>query len=156
VTAAVPAVTDIPRRPRFNHVAMTLPASALDERGRADIVTFYNDVFGWTEVPTLTVDRERLVLRVYEMGQFVYILGAEEHLVAPPSDHFGIQVDTVGELDAMLAVAKAWRERDPRVEIIDREVEDHTRVVLTSFYVRYLLPLMIEVQHYQVPAAAPA
>jgi hypothetical protein len=148
-------VTTAARPPHFNHVAMTLPPSALDERGREAITAFYGDVFGWTEVPSLTVDRERLVLRVYEMGQFVYILGGDEHLSAPKSDHVGIQVETVEELDGMLARAKAWQQRDPRVEIIDREVEDHTRVVLTSFYVRHLLPLMIEVQHYTVAAPAP-
>ena len=149
-------MSESPRPPRFNHLALTLPAAALDEAGRAEIVAFYGDVFGWTEVPALTADRERLVLRVYEMGQFVYILGGDEHLSAPASDHVGIQVETVEELDAMLARAQAWRKRDPRVEIIDREVEDHTRVVLTSFYVRHLLPLMIEVQHYTVAHTAPA
>lgn len=149
-------MSESPRPPRFNHLALTLPAAALDEAGRAEIVAFYGDVFGWTEVPALTADRERLVLRVYEMGQFVYILGGDEHLTAPPGDHVGIQVETVEELDGMLARARAWQARDPRVEIIDREVEDHTRVVLTSFYVRHLLPLMIEVQHYRVPATAPA
>ena len=150
-------MTDTPRSPRFNHLALTVPADALDTEGRARIIEFYGDVFGWTEVPALTEDRRRLVLRVYEMGQFVYILGSDDdHLHAPASDHVGIQVDTVEELDAMLERARAWRQRDPRVEIIDREVEDHTRVVLTSFYVRHLLPLMIEVQHYQLPVATPA
>ena len=33
--------------PRFNHVAMSLPAEALDEDGRRDIVAFYREVFGW-------------------------------------------------------------------------------------------------------------
>lgn len=149
-------MTDSARPPRFNHIALTVPSDSLDERGRARITEFYGDVFGWTEVLALTEDRRRLVLRVYEMGQFVYIIGSDDdHLHAPPSDHVGIQVDTVEELDAMLVRAQAWRRREPRVEIIDREVEDHGRVVLTSFYVRHLLPLMIEVQHYQVRTPAP-
>jgi hypothetical protein len=134
--------------PRLNHIALTLPQQALDERGRADIGEFYGDVFGWDVIPELTKDRERLVLRVHRRGHFVYLIGGDETLSAPRSDHFGIEVDTVDELDGMLARAQAFRVRDPRVEIIDREVEDHQRVVLTSFYVRYLLPLMVEVQHY--------
>ena len=48
--------------PRFNHVAMSLPAEALDEAGRTALLDFYGEVFGWTEMPTMTVDRERLVV----------------------------------------------------------------------------------------------
>jgi hypothetical protein len=135
--------------PRLNHIAVTLPARVLDERGRADIATFFGDVFGWDVIPELTKDRERLVLRVHRLGHFVYLIGGDDALSAPPSDHFGIEVDTVDELDGMLLRAKAFRDHDSRVEIIDREVEDHATVVLTSFYVRFLLPLMIEVQHFQ-------
>jgi hypothetical protein len=134
--------------PRLNHIAVTLPSTALDERGRADIASFYGDVFGWEVIPDLTKDRERLVMRVHRVGHFVYLIGGDDALSAPPSDHFGIEVDTVDELDAILVRAKAYRAHDSRVEIIDREVEDHATVVLTSFYVRFLLPLMIEVQHY--------
>ena len=50
----------------------------------------------------------------------------------------------------MLARAKAYRERDDRVEIIDHEVEDHTALKLHNFYVRYLFPLMVEIQHYEL------
>ena len=49
------------KKPRFNHVAMTVPADLLDEAGRAAILEFYGDVFGWQEMPTMTVDRKRLV-----------------------------------------------------------------------------------------------
>jgi len=141
-------------RPRFNHLALTLPPDALDAAGRADILAFFGEVFGWTEVPELTEDRKRLVLRVYELGQFLYLLGSDDHLKAPRSDHFGIQVDTVEELDAMLERATEFRRHDPRVEIVGREVEHHGRLVLTSFYVRYLLPLMLEVQHYELKETA--
>jgi hypothetical protein len=141
-------------RPRFNHLALTLPPEALDQAGRAQILRFFGEVFAWTEVPELTEDRQRLVMRVYEVGQFLYLLGSDDCLKAPRSDHFGIQVDTVEELDAMLGRARAFRERDSRVEIVDREVEHHGRLVLTSFYVRYMLPLMLEVQHYELRETA--
>lgn len=42
------------RTPRFNHVAMSVPADLLDERGRREICDFYDEVFGWKELPTLT------------------------------------------------------------------------------------------------------
>ena len=38
--------------PRFNHIALTLPADALDAAGREAILDFYADVFGWTEMPS--------------------------------------------------------------------------------------------------------
>src|SRR4029453_2204133 len=56
--------------PRFNHVALSLPAEALAHDGRADLLRFYGAVFGWTEMPTMTVDRERLVLRCHSHEQF--------------------------------------------------------------------------------------
>ena len=37
---------------------------------------------------------------------------------------------------------------DPRVEIIDKQVEKHPGLSITNFYVGYLLPMMIEVQHF--------
>jgi len=43
-----------------------------------------------------------------------------------------------------------WRLRElgveDRVEIIDKKVEDHGVLAITNIYVRYLLPMMIEVQ----------
>jgi hypothetical protein len=67
-------------------------------------------------------------------------------MVAPRLDHFGMSVETEQELDDMIARAKAFQARDDRVDIVDREVTDHGMLAITSFYVRYLLPLMVEVQ----------
>jgi hypothetical protein len=57
-------------------------------------------------------------------------------------------VDTIEELDDMLAKAKAFKEKDARVDIIDRKADEHPGLTLTSFYVGYLLPMMVEVQHF--------
>jgi hypothetical protein len=143
-----------PRPPRFNHVAMSLPADALAEANRADIVAFYDEVFGWKEIPQLTQDRERLVLMAYRYDQFVFLIADEPHMTGPRLDHFGMGVDTMDELDEFLRRAKTFKERDDRVDIIDKKAEDHGVLVITSFYVRYLLPLMVEVQHYQMKDSA--
>ncbi len=147
------------RQPRFNHVAMSMPADALDETGRKEIVEFYREVFGWEELPTLTEDRHRLVLQAYSYEQFVFLIADEPHMTCPGLDHFGMSVGTGGELEELLARSKAFAARDERVEIIDLKVEDFGMLKLHSFYVRYLLPLMIEVQHFEwtgsdTPAAA--
>jgi len=135
---------------------MSLPADTLDEGNRADIVTFYDDVFGWKEIPQLTEDRRRLVLMAYRYDQFVFLIADEPHMVAPRLDHFGMGVDTIDELDEFLRRATAFKERDDRVDIIDKKAEDHGVLVITSFYVRYLLPLMVEVQHYEMKDNAQA
>jgi hypothetical protein len=137
------------RQPRFNHVAMSMPADALDETGRKEIVEFYREVFGWEELPTMTEDRHRLVLQAYSYEQFVFLIADEPHMTCPGLDHFGMSVGTSEELDDLLGRAKAFAAHDDRVEIIDRKVEDHGVLKLHSFYVRYLLPLMVEVQHFE-------
>jgi hypothetical protein len=127
---------------------MSVPADLLDEKGRREIVDFYNEVFGWEELPTETVDRHRLVMMAYRYDQFVFLIADDEPMQSPRLDHFGMGVDTVEELDTFLERAKRFGERDPRVDIIDRSVAIHPGVTLTSFYVGYLLPLMVEVQHF--------
>jgi hypothetical protein len=135
---------------RFNHVAMTVPADLLDERGRCDILRFYGDVFGWTEMPVLTRNRERLVLRAHSNEQFVFLVAGDPPMQTAASDHFGLSVGSTRELDELLARAREWARKDPRVAIEDRSVEDHHGVLsLTSFYVGFLLPLRVEVQCFE-------
>jgi hypothetical protein len=135
-------------KPRFNHVAMTVPADLLDAAGRAAILEFYGDVFGWEEMPTMTEDRKRLVLMAYEFGQFVFLEADDQPLQARFGDHFGMAVSDREELHQMLERARAWESRDDRVTVKDNEIEDFGVLELSSFYVNYLLPLTVEVQHF--------
>jgi len=143
------------RAPRFNHVAMSVPADLLDENGRAELLRFYGDVFGWEELPTETLDRQRLVMRAYSNEQFVFLIAEDPPMTCPRLDHFGMSVGTMEELDDMLERAREFQGKDDRVDIVDKHATDHDGfLVLTSFYVRYLLPMMIEVQHYDWKPAA--
>jgi hypothetical protein len=137
-----------PGKPVFNHVAISVPADLLDEKGRREIVDFYSEVFGWQELDMMTLDRKRLVLGAYLLEQFVFIHADDDPMQAPKSDHFGMGVATEEELDTFLARAKAYQERDSRVRIIDKHTDDFTRLSLVSFYVGYLLPVMVEVQYF--------
>src|SRR5690242_12952588 len=123
--------------PRFNHVGLSLRPDQLDDAGRKEIVDFFNDVFGWKEIDMLTVDRMRLVLQCYTVDQFVFIHGEDEPLAGPRLDHFGLRVFTMDELDGMVTRAKAWAERDERVDLIDKKADDQGVVVITSFYVKF-------------------
>jgi hypothetical protein len=135
--------------PRFNHVALTVPAELLDAAGRADLLRFHEAVFGWTEMPTMTRDRELLVLRAWSNEDFVYLHASPEPMRTGGTEHLGFSVATTAELDAIYERAAKAREQDPRVELHARQTEDFHVLQLHSFYVRYLLPLMIEVQCFE-------
>jgi hypothetical protein len=138
-----------PRTPRFNHVAMSVPADLLDEAGRKQLCDFYEEVFGWNELPTETVDRKKLVFGVHAIEQFVFLIADESPMVAPRLDHFGLSVGNEAELDDVLAKAKAYQARDDRVDIIDKSIDDHGMLTITSIYVGYLLPMMVEIQYWE-------
>lgn len=141
-----------PGSPSFNHVAMSVPAALLGEDGRRNIVAFYYEVFGWQELPTETIDGKRLILSAYTWDQFVFLIADDRPMTAPRMDHFGVGVATIDELDAFYERALEYRKRDDRVDIVDKSSEDHSGVVITSFYVGYLLPMMVEVQHFDLSA----
>jgi len=136
---------------RFNHVAMSLPADALDDEGRAAILAFYGDVFGWVEAPGMTVDRQRLVLMCGRYDQFVFLIADEsgEAMAAPRLDHFGQSVATRDELLDRYERARRWTERDPDVDLIDVSSDVHPGVTLHAWYVGYRLPMMVETQWWE-------
>ena len=136
------------RKPRFNHVAMSVPADLLGETGRRELCDFYGEVFGWNELPTETVDRRKLVFGVHAIEQFVFLIADESPMTAPRLDHFGLSVGTEAELDDVLAKANAYQARDDRVDVIDKQIEDHGMLAITSIYVGYLLPMMVEIQYW--------
>ena len=139
--------------PRFNHVAMSVPADMLDDAGRKEIVAFYNEVFGWEEYPMLTEDRRRLVLRVYTNEQFVFLIADDPPMSCPKLDHYGLSVSSLDQLAELEARARAYGERDDRVEVSDRNLEDYGMLKLHSVYIRYLLPMQVELQHYEYTTA---
>jgi hypothetical protein len=135
--------------PRFNHVALTVPADLLDAEGRGGLLRFHERVFGWTEMPTLTRDRELLVLRAWSNEEFVYLHASPEPMRAGATEHFGFSVPTRADLDAIYERAEKLRAEDPQVELLPRQTEDFRVLKLHSFYVRYRLPLSIEVQCFE-------
>jgi hypothetical protein len=140
-------------RPTLNHVAISMGRDVLDEQGRHDVLAFYGEVFGWTEGDNTGESGNPLILYTGAFGQFVYLLPSDEPLVAPALDHFGVQVHALDELHGIVQRAQryAQRERDERVRIIDvhaRTTQGPTHTyTLTSAYIGFVLPLMIELQH---------
>jgi hypothetical protein len=136
---------------KLNHVAISMDPAVLDDRGRADVLDFYGEVFGWVEGDNSGEDGNPLILYTGTFGQFVYLLPADPPLTAPPLDHFGVLLDTRSELCAIVQRAEHYASRDDRVRIIDvheRTTHGPTHdFVMTSAYVGFVLPLMIELQH---------
>ena len=138
---------------RINPVALSVPSDLLSQQGRADLASFFDEVFGWAELDMMTVDGQRVIFSLNSYDRFLFLLADEAPMVCPPGlpgDHFGVQVDSLDELNIVLARAEAFSAGDVRVEILPYEVEDHTVLKLHSFYVRYLLPMSIEVQYFEL------
>ena len=137
--------------PRLNHVAFTMDRGLLDDAGRAEILDFYGEVFGWTEGDNSMEQSNPLILYTGEFAQFVYLLPGDEPLVCPRLDHFGFQVATKDELVAIVERAKKRQASDDRVSIIDVKSRlthgEASKYELTSAYIGFVLPFMVELQH---------
>ena len=107
-------------RPRLNHVAITMDRALLDEAGRAELLAFYGDVFGWSEGDNTGEDGNPLIMYTGAFGEFVYLLPGEPALSAPALDHFGYQVATLDEL-------RTDRDARPRPARPGRARADHRR-----------------------------
>ena len=139
-----------PRLPRLNHVAMSMPADALDADGRKAITDFYGDVFGWQEYDMLTQDRRRLVMRVHTDEQFVFLIAEDDPMKCPRLDHFGLSVGTIDEFEDLYAKVQKKAASDSDVDVVDRDLDEYEGYLkLHNFYVRYKLPMMVEIQHYE-------
>jgi hypothetical protein len=131
---------------RFNHMELTLPKGAL-AAAREGIRTFYGDLFGWEALDVPILKQNGLLLRTDpETSQFILVTEQTAHLSSPGFDHLGLLCESRAEVDALLARAKEWQRRDPRVEL--KEYEDLVTGPVTThaFYVRYLLPIWLDVQ----------
>lgn len=139
---------------RFNHMELTLPKGAL-EASRAEIKAFYADLFGWDALDVPILRQSGLLLRTdAETSQFILVTEQRAHMTSPGFDHLGLLCDTRAEVDALLAKARGWRARDPRVEL--KEYDDLVTGPVTThaFYVRYLLPIWFDVQVIEYAAGA--
>lgn len=130
-------------------MAMSVPADLLDEKNRTDIVSFWGEVFGFDELPTMTEDRKRLILSCVHWDQFIFLIADGKPLTCPRLDHFGFAVGTREELDQAWQRAVNYRNTDPRVDVIDPSIDDQDVVKIHSIYVGYLLPMMCELQYWE-------
>ncbi|HEX4434371.1 MAG TPA: hypothetical protein VH012_06050 [Acidimicrobiales bacterium] len=145
-------MTSTPFAPRINHVAISVDADVMDEAGRAALLDFFSEVFGWVEGDNSTEKGNPLILYTGTLGQFVYLLPAkDEFMVTPNMDHFGMEVSSLEEMAEILERVKAYKAKDVRVRftevgaMVTRYGEK--KYTLTNAYVWFLIPLWIELQH---------
>ena len=141
-----------PVSPRINHVAISVDAAVMDDEGRAALLDFYSEVFGWIEGDNSTEEGNPLILYTGESRQFLYLLPTkDEFMVTPDMDHFGMEVSSKEEMTEILHRVKAYQSKDDRVRMTDigTMVTHHNDVdyTLTNVYIWFLLPLWIELQH---------
>jgi hypothetical protein len=135
--------------PRFNHVAMSLPADLLGQESRTELCHFFDQVLGFTEMPTMTEDRRRLILGCVHWDQFIFLIAENEPMQCPRMDHYGFSVGSLDELRGIQERAEAFRKEDDRLELIDLHVDDQGMVKIHSLYVRYILPMTCEFQYWE-------
>jgi hypothetical protein len=138
--------------PRINHVAISVDADLMDEAGRAALLDFFSEIFGWTEGDNSTEKGNPLILYTGSLGQFLYLLPAkDEFMVTPNMDHFGMEVSSKEELAEILERVKAYKAKDDRVRFTEvgamvTRYEDK-QYTLSNAYIWFLIPLWIELQH---------
>jgi hypothetical protein len=141
-----------PLAPRINHVAISVDADIMNDEGRAALLDFYSEVFGWTEGDNRTEKGNPLILLTGESRQFLYLLPAkDEFMVTPDMDHFGMEVSSKEDLMEILERVTVYQSKDDRVRTTDvgTMVTHHNdgEYTLTNVYIWFLIPLWIEIQH---------
>ena len=72
--------------------------------------------------------------------------------VMDPTNPDNILTVEKDEFDDLYARVRRRADADPDVDVVDPGLEDYGMLKLHNFYVRYRLPLMVEVQHYEYAA----
>jgi hypothetical protein len=135
--------------PRLNHVAMSVPADLLRGDERAELMAFHRDCFGWTEIEQQAEEGRVAVLAVGHWDQFVFLHAEDEPMTTVRMDHFGISVRSKEDFDACWDRVATWAGEDDRVDTVVPHVDDFGPVAIHAFYVRFRLPLMVEVQYWE-------
>jgi len=106
-------------------------------------------VLGFDEMPMMTIDGRRLILSCVHWDQFIFLISEEDPMRCPRMDHFGFAVGSLAELEGIQQRAVEYRKHDERVDLIDLHVDDQGPVKIHSLYVKFLLPMMCEVQWWE-------
>ena len=68
---------------RINHVALSVPSDLLSQQGRADLASFFEEVFGWAELDMMTIDGQRMIFSLNSYDRFLFLLADEAPMACP-------------------------------------------------------------------------
>lgn len=128
----------MPKSRGLSHIAMSVPTGTLTDGFRHDLLAFYGEHFGWTEIESLRLP-DRLTIAVGG-GNYVNLRERAEPMVCDGYEHFGLLLRSPDDVEEVWTALRADG-RDVQVEPLDRG-EDGYR----NFRFRYVLPLTVEVQ----------
>jgi len=132
---------------RFNHMELTYEKGQLTDRLREEISRFYEEVFDWMPLDVDILGQNALLLRVdEEVSQFILVAEGRRPIHSPGYDHLGILLDTREEVDLILERCQKWQERDDRLQLKLYKDLPQGDVTVHAFYVKYLLPIWLDVQ----------
>jgi hypothetical protein len=130
----------------LSHVAMSVPVGTLTEQFRSDVLVFYGEHFGWTEIESLRRP-DRMTIAIGG-DDYLNVRERERALAYEGYEHFGLRLPAPDAVeDAWTAIAADGR--DVELEPIQRGADGYRQ-----FRVRYLLPMTVEVQHLPGSGAA--
>lgn len=130
----------MPKSRGLSHIAMSVPTGTLTDRFRDEVLAFYGEHFGWSEIESLRLP-DRLTMAI-GAGNYVNVRERAEPMVCEGYEHFGLLLRSPEDVEEAWTALDGDR-RDVHVEPLDRG-EDGYR----NFRFRYLLPLTVEVQFF--------
>ena len=130
----------MPEPTGLSHVAMSVPSGTLADGFRTELLQFYGDLFGWSEMESLRLP-DRLTVSI---GRHCYLNIRErsDPMVCSGYEHIGIVVASTEEAERL------WNQLDADSRDVNLEPLAAGTDGSRSFRFRYLLPLTVEVQFF--------
>ena len=118
---------------------MSVPPGTLTEEWRTQVLDFYGELFGWTEMDKLRLP-DRLTIAVG--SSYINVRARDDAPAYSGYEHFGVLFSSADEVRAI------W-ERASKLDVdLTLEPLNDTGDGYVSFRLRYLLPLTIEAQYF--------
>jgi hypothetical protein len=122
----------------LSHVAMSVPPGTLTEEWRNQVLSFYGELFGWTEMDALRLP-DRLTIAVG--STYINVRQRDDAPAYSGYEHFGVAFGSADEL------RKVWNDASKHdADGITLEPLNDSGDGYISFRLHYLLPLAVEAQ----------
>lgn len=132
---------------RLNHAEITVPRGFTRQHRKA-LDAFFLTVLSFERSAFPGLEDSSLVYKTDpDASQFLFIAEHERPMAPVSDDHLGLHLDSAADVEAMLARCEAFGADHSGVEIRRLDVLDLPATTTHAFYVRYLLPIWLDVQH---------